>query len=109
MLVMENIITPRVESLVGIESYPLRYAGRNTAQRGTEDQLRSRAVGVVRAQVMRVGDGDGAAPCGRFDAPAARIGGAHVTCLNGLCDSAHVVCSGNGRAAYPPGVGWLSA
>lgn len=53
-IVMQNLITPRVETLIGIDAYTPRWVGRNTAQRGTEDQLRARAVGDLANHVGRV-------------------------------------------------------
>ncbi len=42
---LANLITPRVDTLVGTEAFTPRYVGRNTAQLGTEDYMKVRAAG----------------------------------------------------------------
>lgn len=43
--VIQNLIEPRIDTLVGVEAYHPRFIGRNTAQIGTEDNEKVRAVG----------------------------------------------------------------
>ncbi len=45
--ILMNLIAPRVDTLVGTEAFVPRYIGRNTAQLGTEDHMKVRAVGDV--------------------------------------------------------------